>query len=209
MLNSLNPATVAGAKLDKYFHTCAFFDSREEEYRIISPFITEGLVGGEKAIYIVDPAIQHDHTEKLAASGVPCAKHAKDLDIVNWNETYLLGGKFDLEYMMTTVEAVIQRGREQGYRRSRIVGQMGWVFQDVPGIERLMEYEIQVNEVLAREKHPAICVYDINKLSGSMMTDLLRVHPMTILGGVLYENPFYSPAAEMLTDFRSRRVAQA
>lgn len=209
MHSQLKPASVAGTKLDKYFHTCAFFNSREEEYRVISPFITEGLDAGEKAIYIVDPLIQHEHARRLAEAGVPCSTHSKDLDIVTWADTYLLNGKFDMEFMLSTVKSVIRSGREQGYPRSRIVGQMGWALQPFPGVEQLIEYEVKVNDVLARERQPAICVYDINKLSGSMMTDLLRTHPLTIIGGTLYENPFYRPADEMLSDLRSRPRAQA
>lgn len=209
MHESLKPASIAGAKFDKYFHTCAFFGSRAEEYRIISPFITEGLEGGEKAIYIVDPAILPEHAGRLAEAGVPCAAHSKDLDIVTWTDTYLLNGKFDMEFMLSTVKEVIRTGREQGYPRSRIVGQMGWALQPFPGVEQLIEYEVRVNDVLAREQHPAICVYDVNKLTGSMMTDLLRTHPLTIIGGTLYENPFYRPAEEMLSDLRSRHLAQA
>ena len=209
MHNLMKPASVAGAKFEKYFHTCAFFNSREEEYRVISPFITEGLDAGEKAIYIVDPAIRHEHAGRLSKAGVPCSAHAKDLDIVSWTDTFLLDEKFDMERMLATVTNVIRSGREQGYPRSRIVGQMGWIMKPFPGVQELIEYEIKVNDVLVREQHPAICVYDVNKLSGSMMTDLLRTHPMTIIGGTLYENPFYRPAEEMLSDLRSRSVARA
>jgi len=209
MRQTLKPASVAGAKFDKYFHTCAFFNSREEEYRIISPFITEGLEAGEKAVYIVDPAVVAEHSDRLERAGVPCAEHGKDLDIVTWTDTYLLNGKFDIDFMLNTVQDVIRAGRDQGYPRSRIVGQMGWALQPFPGVEQLIEYEVKVNAVLAREQQPAICVYDVTKLTGSMMTDLLRTHPLTIIGGTLYENPFYRPAEEMLSTLRSRQLAQA
>ena len=88
----------------------------------------------------------------------------------------------------------------------RLVGQMGWVFASPPGIEDLVAYEASVNEVLNRGRTPTVCVYDVRRLSGSMMMDLLRAHPLTVMNGVLHENPFYTPADEMLRDIQGRKT---
>jgi hypothetical protein len=37
-----------------------------------------------------------------------------------------------------------------------------------------------------------------------MMMDLLRTHPLTLVGGVVQENPFYTPPREMLEELRAR-----
>jgi hypothetical protein len=34
--------------------------------------------------------------------------------------------------------------------------------------------------------------------------DILRTHPMVIIGGVLQENPFFVPPAQFLQELRSR-----
>jgi hypothetical protein len=88
----------------------------------------------------------------------------------------------------------------------RLVGQMGWVFSSPPGIEQLVAYEASVNEMLNRGKTPTVCVYDVRKLSGSLVMDLLRAHPLTVMNGVLHENPFYTPADEMLNELQRRRT---
>ncbi len=49
-------------------HICAFFTSPEEEYRILLPFIKEGLAGGEKAFHTINPQRREDHLQHLAAS---------------------------------------------------------------------------------------------------------------------------------------------
>jgi hypothetical protein len=84
---------------------------------------------------------------------------------------------------------------------------MGWVFSKPPGIEQLVAYEASVNEVLNRGKTPTVCVYDVRKLSGSMMMDLLRAHPLTVMNGVLHENPFYTPAEQLLAELKQRGAA--
>jgi CBS domain containing-hemolysin-like protein len=106
--------------------------------------------------------------------------------------------------MMTTLEEVCKAANDAGYPRIRIMGNMDWVFADVPGAKDILAYEAEVNEVLSKNRQPAVCVYDIAKLSGSMMMDLLRTHPLTLINGVVQENPFYTPASEMLAELRKR-----
>jgi hypothetical protein len=37
--------------------------------------------------------------------------------------------------------------------------------------------------------------------------DIMRTHPMVIIGGLLQENPFFVPPDEMLAELRRRRQA--
>jgi hypothetical protein len=84
------------------------------------------------------------------------------------------------------------------------MGNMDWAVADHPGSESLLEYEVAVNEVLSRNRQPAVCVYDIDKLTGAMMMDLLRTHPLTLIGGVVQDNPFYIHPAAALEELRTR-----
>lgn len=61
----------------------------------------------------------------------------------------------------------------------------------------------EVNEVLSRNRQPAVCVYDIEKLTGAMMMDLLRTHPLTLIGGGVQDNPFYIHPAAALEELRT------
>lgn len=108
---------------------------------------------------------------------------------------------------MAALEDLIRDHAATGQPPMRLVGQMEWIFAKPPGIEQLVEYEASVNEVLNRGKTPTVCVYDVRKLSGALLMDLLRAHPLTVMNGVLHENPFYTPAEEMLRDIQRRRTA--
>ena len=39
--------------------------------------------------------------------------------------------------------------------------------------------------------------------------DIMRTHPMVIIGGILQENPFYVPPDEMLKELKERAVRKA
>lgn len=195
-------STLAQARFRDHFHACAFLGGSDEERSVIDPFFTEGMRRGEKAVYIVDPAHRDEHEARLRTS----ATGPDLLEVTTWNEAHLKGGTFDQDRMMAALEEMIQSHAATGRPPMRLVGQMGWVFSSPPGIEQLVAYEASVNEVLNRGKTPTVCVYDVRQLSGSMMMDLLRAHPLTVLNGILHENPFYTPADQMLRDIQRRRA---
>jgi hypothetical protein len=51
-----------------------------------------------------------------------------------------------------------------------------------------------------------ICIYDLSKHSAAFIMDIMRTHPMIIIGGVLQMNPFYVPPDQFLPELRGRRV---
>jgi hypothetical protein len=203
----MNRLSLAGTELN-YFHVCAFFNSRDEEYAVLSPFFKEAVDQGEKNLHIVNPEHSANHRHRLGQAGidVPHCESCGQLEVLEWQQAYLdETGGFNKDKMLATVDHLTGAGRDAGYGRLRIMGDMGWVFTEIPGAADILEYEAEVNEVLERNKQPAVCVYDVAKLSGAMMMDLLRTHPLTLVGGVVQENPFYTPPREMLEELRARK----
>lgn len=193
-------STLAHAQLRNHFHACAFVNGEEEERKVIDPFFFEGLRRREKAVYIVDPRRRDEHEARLRAES-----SSTDLvDVTTWDDVHLKGGTFDPDRMMTSLEEMMRDHAATGQPPMRVVGQMGWILSSPPGIEQLVAYEASVNEVLNRGRTPTVCVYDVRKLSGSLLMDLLRAHPLTVMNGVLHENPFYTPAEEMLAELKDR-----
>ena len=196
-------SSLAHAQMRNHFHACAFVTSEEEEQAIIDPFFWEGLKRREKAVYIVNPDHRDRHEGRLRAGTA-----APELvDVTTWHEAHLKGGSFDQDRMMASLEELIHDHAATGQPPMRLVGQMGWVTSSPPGIEQLVAYEASVNEVLNRGRTPTVCVYNVKKLSGALLMDLLRAHPLTVMNGVLHENPFYTPAEQMLAEIKNRRTS--
>lgn len=199
--------SLAGSKLDRYFHVCAFFDSTDAEYSVLNSFYREGIDAGEKALHIVSADRLEPHRRELERAGIDvCGCEARgQLQILTPAETYLAGGTFNPDKMLLTVDEVLAKAKEDGFPRTRIMGNMNWALERVPGSDRLIEYEARVNEVLARTRQPAICVYDARKLTGTMMLDILRSHPLTLVNGAVHENPFFTPPETLLKELRTSR----
>lgn len=55
MSTESKPVSLAGSVLKHSCHACAFFHTKEEEYRVLLPFVMEGFERGDRAFHIVQP----------------------------------------------------------------------------------------------------------------------------------------------------------
>src|SRR5215468_2899510 len=53
MNTSSLPIAFAGSTLGRYRHICAFFNSPQEEYETLLPFVREGIERGERAFHVL------------------------------------------------------------------------------------------------------------------------------------------------------------
>ncbi len=201
------PIPFAGSQLGEVRHVCAFFNSVEEEYRVLLPFIRDGFVRGDKAVHVVDPDRRHDHLRRLAAGGIDLtdAERRGQLEVRANTEAYLREGRFDPDRMLEVFEQLASGNAKGGFPLSRIVCQMAWAAGDRTHIDNLVEFESRVNHVWQRHDDAVICVYDLARFGGETVVDIMRTHPMVIIGGILQQNPFYVPPEEFLREVRQRR----
>jgi DcmR-like sensory protein len=197
---------LAGATLERSCHVCSLFHTADEAYATLLPFIREGLEQGERAFHIIDPAQRLSHLDRLAQAGIDAAGTLKSgqLEVRAWEDAYLRGRRFDQDAMLALVEEVLDGGKAQCFPLTRLVAQMEWALQDLPGVDDLLEYEIRLNYLLPRYDDPLICTYDLARFGGGLLIDILRTHPVVIIGGILQENPFFVPPDEFLRELRQR-----
>jgi hypothetical protein len=84
---------------------------------------------------------------------------------------------------------------------------MDWAADPGPWIDQLIEFESRVNDVWERHEDAVICTYNLSKISAGTVIDIMRTHPMVIVGGTVHQNPFYVAPEQFLREFRERRAA--
>jgi len=204
------PATVCGHPLTHSAHICAFFDSEKEEYDCLVPYFAEGLARGEQVVTIRDAAKCKHHVAKLRDScAIPVdeAVKANRLRVLASEETYLLDGVFEVERMYQMIERTLREAAPSGFSRVRTCGDMSWALRDMPGTDELMRYESRVNELTQEYDCTLMCSYDVNRINGRAMMDVLATHPVVLLGDRIYENPYYSQPTEFLQTLIKRGAA--
>ena len=143
---------LAGAALGRSRHVCAFFNTKDEEYRVLLPFIKEGFEQGDKAFHIVKDGHRPEHRQRLREAGVDAdeAERRGQLELRRWEDAYLREGRFDQNRMLALIEEVLQGGKAQGFPLTRLVANMEWALEDRPGVEDIVEYETRLNYVLPK-----------------------------------------------------------
>src|SRR5258708_34682286 len=202
----------ADGNLGQHRHVCAFFNDPDEEHRVLRSFFKDGFDRGEKATHIVEADKREDYLRRLAEAGINVQKTmgAGQLEVLPWTDMYVRDHRFDQDAMLASVEEVIQSGASAGYPRTRLVGHhMDWLFLDEPAVNNLLQYEARLNDVLSKYNAPVICNYDLSKISASVAMDIMRTHPLVIVGGLLRENPFFVPPDEFILEIRERRLPRS
>lgn len=209
-MKKTTPIPFAGSQLGETRHVCAFFNSNDEGYRVLLPFIKDGFTCGDRAIHVVNPDQHEDHLNRLAAAGIDtkAARERGQLEVRTNTEAYLQDGRFDQERMLRLFEESASGNGKARFPLSRIICQMDWAVDGRSCIEELVEFESRVNDVWRRHEDAVICVYDLAKFGGNTVIDILRTHPMVIIGGILQQNPFFVPPEEFLRELQQRRAAR-
>ncbi len=211
-IKSEKPIRLGGRTLKEHRHICAFFRSVEEQNEVMMPFFKEGYDRGERLFHIVDKQRRAEHVEHCRSAGIDVedAEKSGQLTVCSWEDAYLKDGYFDGDRMSKVLAGELDIMRER-FPIVRAMGNMEWALEALPGVNDIVMYEAKLNDVLKEYSDPVVCVYDLNRHSASVVMDILRTHPMVIVGGVLQENPLYVPPEKFLEELsrRSRPAARA
>ncbi len=183
-------------------HMCLIYNNENERQEIISKFLEGGLSSGEKVAYFSDELSPDQIRIWLADLGVdlPDSEKTNSFSVSSTAETYFPGGKFEIDDMLHTLKDFYVTAKEENYPAVRVTGEMSWALKDVPGADRVMEYEAKVNDVVAKFPVTAICQYDANKFDGATILECLKVHPFMIVHRQIVRNPYYMKTDDFLNE---------
>ncbi len=200
-----------GENLEEGMHICTFFRTSAERYRVLMPFIREGMEQGDRALHIVNPSLRSEHAQRVADAGIDAARAQVEgqLEIMGWDEAPLRGGSFNQNAMLSLLPALLNDGRVRGFSITRFIADMAWVLNDPGTLDRLLEFECRVNLALPKAGDIVICSYDLDKFGATVVVDALRTHPVVLIGGIVQRNPFYVPPEELLKELDERESPES
>ena len=206
----MNPTAVpipfARSMLRDHRHVCAFFSSPEAEYDTLLPFIRDGINCGQRAFHVLPSRHKQDHIQRLRNAGIDVerAQATRQLELALPEDTYLKSGRFNKDAMLVIIQEALIAGNALGFPLTRMVAHAETAVEDWASGQDWVEYEMRLNSVLPSYDDPVICTYDANLLNANLAIDILRTHPVAIIGGVLIENSFFSRPEEFLREVRDR-----
>ena len=196
---------LCGETLPHAGHVCAFFDSREQKYETLIPFLQDAISAGDSVINIVDEGDKPAHVDTLQREGVPLARAmAKGtLRLFTSEQTYLQPGQDTLPRLLDFLRQELEKAKDEG-RCLRTWGEMNWMEREEVPIAAVLEYEARVNELFPNFECTLLCIYDLARISAVRMADILTTHPSAIINGRLRRNPHYVEPHEYLQMLRAR-----
>ena len=199
-----------GEHLDEGMHICTFFRTSDERYRVLMPFIREGMEQGDRAFHIVNPALRSEHTQHIAEAGIDATRAEADgqLEVIGWDQAPLRGGSFNQSAMLSLLPVLLNDGRTRGFPITRFIADMAWVLNDPGALDRLLEFECRANLALPKAGDIVICAYELDKFGAAIVIDALRTHPIVLVGGIVQRNPFYVPPEELLKELNERESSE-
>ncbi len=178
-------------------HICYLYNNENERRHTIAQFIQSGLLAGEKVgclADIPDRPSTFDINTYLARLGINPSGHLKSeqLALAQAEATYCPDGTFMPERMIDYWRSFYKEVQHGTFNGARATGETSWLCKGMPGIDRWIEYEAMLNKLM--EELPfngIICQYDVNKIDGATLFDVLNVHPMMIIAGQVVHNPSF------------------
>ncbi|MGC8657985.1 MAG: MEDS domain-containing protein [Desulfomonilaceae bacterium] len=175
-------------------HICGLYETEEERDDIIMGFLNRGGCDGDLQLYCpVERSAENFH-EQYCLRFPQCSHHLHDPNlfrISSAKEFYYPEGTFSPQAMDNSLNSFFLESQKQGPRNIRATAEMVWALQAIPGVEHLMAYESRLNYFIPGKPWISICLYNINKITGKILMDVLRTHSFSINGGVIVENPHY------------------
>ncbi|WP_404378404.1 MEDS domain-containing protein [Caenispirillum salinarum] len=176
-------------------HVCYLYDSRDQRMDAIGRIMAGVLANGGSTDYFAcetELDLIHDH---LVQRGIPRDLLAEPhFHFRDARSTYAPGGRFDPAAMLSTLRHgyAEMRGRVTG--TVFFTGEMDWSLDPaLPGVDKLVAYERQVNAVVADSPFSAICQYDARLFDGELLFQILKAHPLMLVRNQIVPNPYYDP----------------
>jgi PAS domain S-box-containing protein len=204
------PLLTALQQLAPHDHLCSIYESPEEHFAVAIPFIRIGLDRGEKCIYIADDGTEAVVRDAMYAGGIDVERAvATDSLVLETKEAaYLKHGSFDPEWMFTFWAKATAEAMSQGFSALRATGETEWALRGAPGLERWMEYESRLTQMLAHHNCFALCQYNRRLVPPELVLDVIRTHPTVIYRGVVCRNMYHVPPDELLGTSQTAREVE-
>jgi hypothetical protein len=182
-------------------HLCLIYDDEAQRQKIVSEYLAAGLKRGEIVRYFADTTAAGDVRAWLVALGVELREDGP-FGITTAESAYCPSGRFVPQDVLDNMVARYAMAKEAGYSGSRVSGEMTWALRDIPGSDRLLEYEIGINMLHDAFPHVGMCQYDARLFDGATLFKVLQVHPYMVAQGQIVRNPFYLKPEEVLATVR-------
>jgi hypothetical protein len=183
-------------------HICQLYNKVAEIVGVTARLLEVGLASDEKCFFAAAPASVREMEQALDKSGinVRAAVESGQLVFLSDRDTLLIGKRFDPYHLLSTHQTFIAQARREGWKACRISIDMTWLTADVATPEQVLKYEAASDAIFTFQNAPIIALmhYDYSKLPGALVVEMLKLHPIAVVGKFIKRNPYYVNSEQYL-----------
>ena len=174
-------------------HIALIHDNVEERLMSTVPLIKVGLEKGELCLYISDTEDDQEFVHALQDHHVDVEKaiSTSGLILASKQEIYFKLGRFDPDWTIQVIKNVAELAVSYGFTAMRIISDMRWTQDEVPGVERWPEYEVKLCTLDLGLRLKTICLYEREAFPPQALLFALKAHPKLVSQGAVYDNMFF------------------
>ena len=177
-------------------HICQLYSKVVEIPGVTARLMRVGLTLSEKCLFAAAPAQVNALREELQKLQIDVdqAIEAGQLVLYEEREEFLANGnRFDPYYLLSSHQTFIAQALREGWQAVRISIDMTWLSKDIATPEQILKYEAASDAVFTFQNAPIIALmhYDHSKLLPSLVVEMLKLHPIAVVGKYIKRNPYY------------------
>jgi DNA-binding CsgD family transcriptional regulator len=174
-------------------HICHMFSDEVDRRSVIHPFVRAGLQENDDVSYFADALVTELLERALDERSVASLSREQlgRLTITRSEDAYFPTGVFIPSDMIDSLHMLYKESFDDGASGCRVSGEMGWALCGVPGSDRLVEYESDINALVRTTPMTVLCQYDTEQFDGETLFRVIAVHPLMIVRGQILYNPCY------------------
>jgi hypothetical protein len=183
-------------------HICHLYNKVGDIVGVAARLLQVGLAGHEKCLFAGSPASVREMEQVLTRADVDVAalRESGQLVLQAERESLLIGKRFDPYHLLSTHQTFIAQSQREGWKACRIAIDMTWLTADVSTPEQVLKYEAAADAIFTFQNAPIIALmhYDYSKLPGALVVEMLKLHPIAVVGKFIKRNPYYVNSEQYL-----------
>jgi hypothetical protein len=183
-------------------HILQLYNKVSEITGVTARLLEVGLASSEKCLFAGSPASIQELEQALIKLGVDvaAAQEAGQLVFVSDRDELLINRRFDPYHLLSTHQTFIAQALREGWKAVRISMDMSWLTHEIASPEQVLKYEAASDAVFTFQNAPIIALmhYDYSKLPGALVVEMLKLHPIAVVGKFIKRNPYYLNSEQYL-----------
>jgi len=184
-------------------HSIALYNNNEAFRIALDSILGEGLSNNVK-ILCLGAESYFTILKKIlldSESSIDELLEAKSLELVETAQSYLRQGTFNPNSSIMFLEKAVLNALREGFEGLCVAGTGTPILESGAGLEKLLEYEASVNDLVEEFPLVATCLYNTARMDRKNVLEISRLHPYVLRMGEFSMNDDYYSAPDRVIEF--------